>query len=65
MNKLLRKLLNKEDYKKVMLIKKYAKIRFRRFWNEWGVSKEDAINFLGAMSIFVFIGALYFVGCMF
>ena len=58
-------LLSKEDKRKIKLIKKYVKIRFRRFWNEWGVSKEEALDLVGALSIFVGLFALYIVGCMF
>lgn len=63
--RLLKKLLTKEDYKKVLLIKKYARIRFKRFWNEWGLSKEDCLNLLSCMAMFGMLGALYIVGCMF
>ena len=58
-------LLSKEDKRKIKLIKKYAKIRFRRFWNEWGISKEEALDFVGALSIFVMLFALYIIGCIF
>lgn len=58
-------LLTKEDKRKIRLIKKYAKIRFRRFWNEWGVTKEEAIMFLGALSVFALPLALYTIGCLF
>lgn len=58
-------LLSKEDRRKIKLIKKYAKIRFKRFWNEWGISKKEAVDFLGAISIFAGILALYIIGCAF
>ena len=62
---MLKRLLNKEDYKKVLLIKKYAKIRFRRFWREWGVTKEEVIDLLGCFSIFGMLIATYIVGYIF
>ena len=47
------------------LIKKYAKIRFNRFWSEWGISKEELGMFAGALSMFIIPFALYIFGCMF
>ena len=87
MEMILRKFMTKEDIYKLKLIKKYAKIRFRRFikrcikkhirfikrfrrfikiwWNEWGISKEDALNILACLSMFMGIFAMYILGCMF
>ena len=62
---MLKKLLNKEDYKKVMLIKKYAKIRFRRFWKEWGISKEDFACLMGGFSLFGLLASVYILGYIF
>ena len=30
---------------------KSLKRKLRRFWNEWGMTKEEAIDLLGAMSV--------------
>lgn len=57
-------LLSKEDRMKIKLIKKYARIRFRRFWNEWGVSKEEVISLLSCASIFGLLFVLYIIGCI-
>ncbi len=62
---MLKRVLNKEDYKKVMLIKKYAKIRFKRFWKEWGINKEEFEMFLGGLSIFGGVFALSILGYIF
>lgn len=61
MERILKPFLNKEDIYKIRLIKKYARIRFKRFWKEWGISKDEAIEFLLCFSIFAFIFALYIV----
>ena len=60
-----RPLRKKSNARKIKLIKKYAKIRFNRFWSEWGISKEELGMFVGALSIFVGLFAFYIVGCMF
>lgn len=64
MERILKQFLNKEDIHKIRLIKKYARIRFQRFWKEWGVSKNEAMDFLACISIFAFIFALYIVCSM-
>lgn len=64
MERVLKSFLSKKDMYKIRLIKKYARIRFKRFWKEWGVTKEEAIEFLACISIFVFLFALYILGCM-
>jgi hypothetical protein len=64
--------LSKEDRYKIRLIKKYARIRFRRFkgrfkkfWDEWGISKEEFGMIITVLLFFVFLFELYIVGCMF
>lgn len=64
MERVLKSFLSKEDIYKIRLIKKYARIRFKRFWKEWGVTKEEAIGLLACISIFAFIFALYILCCM-
>ena len=59
MEDILKLFMNKEDVKKVRLIKKYTKIRVKRFWNEWGISKEEAEIFLSLFSIFGCLFLLY------
>ena len=59
MEDILKLFMNKEDVKKVRLIKKYTKIRLKRFWNEWGISKEEAEIFLSLFSIFGCLFLLY------
>ncbi len=44
-------LIKKANARKIKLIKKYAKIRFERFWKEWGISKEEFGMFVGALSV--------------
>lgn len=34
---------------------------FKRFWKEWGLSKEDAGMLLGGLGVFGGIVALYFI----
>ena len=58
-------LIKKANRRKINLIKKYAKIRFRRFWNEWGITKEQFVDLLGCISLFAFIYVAYIVGYMF
>lgn len=58
-------LIKKANKRKIKLIKKYAKIRFKRFWSEWGITKEELGMFVGALSVFVIPFTLYIVGCMF
>lgn len=36
------------------LRKKALKRKSRRFWSEWGVSKDEAVMFLGALSVVAF-----------
>ena len=33
------------------LRKRILKRKFRKFWDEWGISKEEALMFLGAAGI--------------
>lgn len=58
-------LIKKANKRKINLIKKYAKIRFHRFWKEWGITKEELEMFLGALLIFIISFGLYIVGCIF
>lgn len=62
---MLRAMLNKEDYKKVVLIKKYAKIRIKRFWREWGITKFEAKCFATLGLIFGGLYLAYILGSMF
>ena len=57
-------LLSKEDIYKLKLIKKYAKIRFRRFWKEWGINKEEAYGIFAVILLFVFLFEIGIIGCM-
>lgn len=60
-----RPLRKKSNSRKIRLIKKYAKIRFNRFWGECGISKEELGMFVGALSVFAVPFILYIIGCMF
>lgn len=51
-------LIKKANRRKINLIKKYARIRLRRFWSEWGITKEELGMFVGALSAFLFPIAL-------
>lgn len=44
-------LIKKANARKIRLIKKYARIRFHRFWKEWGVTKEEVGMFVGASCV--------------
>ena len=42
--------------------KKYSEsMKLRRFWNEWGISKEELGMFAGGLSIFVMLYVLMFI----
>lgn len=47
---------------KLRLIKKYAKIRFKRFWREWGITKHQALTLLemigGGIAFYLIVVAL-------
>lgn len=58
-------LLSKEDQRKIRLIKKYAKIRLKRFWKEWGITKEDAVDLLGGFSLLGLVASTYILGYIF
>lgn len=58
-------LLSKENQRKIRLIKKYAKIRFKRFWKEWGVNKEDIECLLGGFLLLGFVASTYILGYIF
>ena len=58
-------LLSKEDQRKIRLIKKYAKIRLKRFWKEWGVTTEDAVDLLGGLSLLGLVASTYILGYIF
>lgn len=64
MERVLKSFLSKEDIYKIKLIKKYARIRFNRFWKEWGITKDEAMELLACISIFAFIFAMYIVCSM-
>lgn len=34
-------------------MKRKLKRKFRRFWREWGLSKEEAVDFLAAIALIV------------
>lgn len=40
---------------KIRLILHYAKIRFRRFWKEWGISKREFLEFVAAFGLVILI----------
>ena len=56
--------MSKETRYKLRLLKKYAKIRFRRFWREWGVSKEEIKIFLSIIGLFVLLFELHILGAI-
>lgn len=56
--------MSNETRYKLRLIKKYAKIRFRRFWREWGVSKEETKDFLSIIAIFALLIEFYILGIL-
>lgn len=47
------------------MTKRKIKKALKRFWKEWGISKEELGMFVGALSLFSGFFALYMVGCMF
>ena len=53
-----------ERARKWKLIKKYAKIRFERFWDEWGITKQEMLDFLGAVSVIISIGLLFILAAI-
>lgn len=57
--------MKRETVYKLRLIKKYAKIRFKRFWREWGISLEEFEMLLGAASVVILPFALYIIGYIF
>ncbi len=73
MKRILKTFMTKEDIYKLKLIKKYLKIRFKRFFKRyfkkleifWNKYKEDVYSFLTVLFIFVDLLGLYILGCMF
>ena len=57
--------MSKENIKKIKLIKKYARIRFNRFWKEWGLSKEDVKIFGSIFGLFATMYLSYLLVCVF
>lgn len=58
--------MKKETIYKLKLIKKYAKIRFKRWWKEWGINDNEELEmFIGALSVFIIPFLLCILGCMF
>ena len=53
--------MRKETRHKLRLIKKYAKIRFKRFWSEWGITKNEFADFLASVAIIAFVVSLSIV----
>ena len=42
--------------------KQYSKsVRFKRFWNEWGITKEELGMFAGGLGIFAMLYLLMFI----
>ncbi len=54
---------NAREYLRNNANKKF-KNKIKRFWKEWGLSKEDAGYLLGGLSIFASIIALYMILCL-
>lgn len=50
--------MRKETRHKLRLIRKYAKIRIKRFWREWGISKEEFGYLITSMAIIAFVASL-------
>ena len=50
--------MSKETRHKLRLIRKYAKIRIKRFWREWGISKEEFGYLITSMAIIAFVASL-------
>ena len=53
------------NIEKIKLIKKYAKIRFKRFWREWGITKEEFYILLTYTFMLILLFELYLIGCLF
>ena len=53
--------MRKETRHKLRLIKKYAKIRFKRFWSEWGITKNEFADFLASVAIIAIVVSLSIV----
>ena len=49
---------NKE---KMRLICKYAKIRFKRFWKEWGIGKEEIEVIVDSALLLASLFAFYII----
>ena len=50
--------MSKETRYKLRMIKKYAKIRFKRFWKEWGLAGYELADLIASAGILVFLLAL-------
>ena len=57
--------MSRETRYKLRLIKKYAKIRFKRFWSEWGMTRYEFMDLLASMSIIVLMLVFSIVGTVF
>ena len=53
------------NLQKIKLIKKYGVIRFKRFWREWGVNKEEFVMIVSTISLILGLFSFYIIGCMF
>ena len=38
--------------------------KFRKFWKEWGISKEELADFLSIIGIFALLFEFYILGTM-
>lgn len=57
--------MKKENIRKIKLIKKYAKIRFKRFWKEWGFSKRDMMDIVSIFGLLISLYCMYIIGSVF
>lgn len=47
------------------MTKRKIKKVLKRFWKEWGITKEECEMIISGLSLFGGIFALYMIGCMF
>ena len=53
-----------ERSRKWKQLKKYAKIRFKRFWDEWGFTKQEMLDLLGAVSLWIILAMVIIVAAI-
>ena len=57
--------MSRETRYKLRLIKKYAKIRFKRFWREWGMTRYEFLDLISAFGIIVCLISIDIIAAFF